>query len=86
MSMVKHGTKIFSKPLSKRLHGVGGIKIAEAAAELDFLSFAVLCFVNSVAVLLLCKFGSEREKMGGTNKLQGPQQEYEASASPAPIT
>lgn len=53
MSMVKHGTKIFSKPLSKRIHGVGGIKIAEAAAELDFLSFAVLCFVNSVAVCLL---------------------------------
>lgn len=85
MSMVKHGTKIFSKPLSKCIHGVGGIKIAEAAAELDFLSFAVLCFVNSVAVLLLYKFGIEREKMGGTNELKGPLQEYDASASLAPI-
>jgi len=48
MSAVKHQTKICSKPLPKHRRGVGGIKIAEAAAELDFL-----CFINSVAVLLL---------------------------------
>lgn len=86
MSTVKRGTKIFSKPLPKRTHGLGGIKIAEAAAELGFLSFAVLYLVNSVGLLLLLyRFGSEREKMGGINDLKGPQQEYDASASLGPV-
>lgn len=48
---------------------------------MDFLSFAVLCFVNSVAVSPLYRFKSGREKMGGTNELKDPLQEHDASGS-----
>lgn len=59
--------EVFSKPPSEALRGAGGVRSAEAAAELGFLST-----VRPAARLLLCCLGSEREKLGGTNELRVP--------------